>query len=34
MNEIGELHGPEQPADQFHIAVSRAQRGKSKMVLE
>ena len=34
MNEIGEVHSPEQPADQFHVAVSRAQGGRSKMVLE
>lgn len=34
VNEIGEVHGPEQAADQFDISVSRAQRGKRQMVLE
>ncbi|MFM0652928.1 hypothetical protein [Paraburkholderia sediminicola] len=34
VNEIGEVHGPEQPTDQFDIAVSCAQRGKRKMVFE
>jgi hypothetical protein len=34
LDEIGDVHGPEQPTDRFDIAVSRAQRGKRQVVLE
>jgi hypothetical protein len=34
VNEISKVHSPEQPTDQFDIAVSGAQGGKRQMVLE